>query len=217
MTQFAWIARCIHIDRTIKQFLALHPKASIINLGCGLDTTFERVDNGFLQWYDLDLPDVIRLRREFIPENPRRAFLSCSLLEDDWNQALKNTDHLFFFAAGVLYYFEESQMKGFFKKLADVFPGCEIIFDAASELGVRVANKKVIAEGGMDRDSMLKWGMEHAKTIELWDKRITVLEEYPLFKKVKSPLPMKNKIGMMMSDLLNIMFMVHLKFSRSNH
>lgn len=59
VTRHEWIARSIHIDRTIKEFLLKYPKAAIVNIGCGLDTTFNRVDNGTLHWYDLDLPDVI--------------------------------------------------------------------------------------------------------------------------------------------------------------
>ncbi len=212
VTQLAWIARSLHIDRTIRHFLEIHPKAAIVNLGCGLDTTYDRVDNGFLRWYDLDLPDVIRLRKECIPESDRRNFISCSLFDDAWLHLVANEDNVFFMVAGVFYYFEESQMKTFFKKLADVFPGSEIIFDAASPLGVRVANKKVIADGGMDKSSVLKWGIERAKEIHAWDTRIKIMDDYPIFKKMKRALPIRNKIGTMISDLLNIMFMVHLKF-----
>jgi O-methyltransferase involved in polyketide biosynthesis len=68
VTQYAWIARSIHIDRTIRRFLRDYPKATVVNLGCGLDTTYDRVDNGSLHWYDLDLPDVIELRRRFVQE-----------------------------------------------------------------------------------------------------------------------------------------------------
>ncbi|MGE5410463.1 MAG: class I SAM-dependent methyltransferase, partial [Clostridiales bacterium] len=64
VTQFEWIARSIHMDKAIREFLGKHPKATIVNVGCGLDTTFDRVDNGSLRWYDLDLPDVIELREK---------------------------------------------------------------------------------------------------------------------------------------------------------
>jgi O-methyltransferase involved in polyketide biosynthesis len=80
VTQHEWIARSIHIDRTIKEFLIKYPEAVIVNIGCGLDTTFDRIDNGKLKWFDLDLPDVIKLRRKFIPEGDRRKFISCSFL-----------------------------------------------------------------------------------------------------------------------------------------
>ncbi|MCG8342398.1 MAG: class I SAM-dependent methyltransferase, partial [Chlorobiales bacterium] len=46
MSQNGWVARSLHTDRVALEFIKEHPKASIVNIGCGLDTTFSRVDNG---------------------------------------------------------------------------------------------------------------------------------------------------------------------------
>ena len=56
VSQLGWVARSIEIDNLIRDFLNKHPDATIVNIGCGFDTTFERVDNGRIKWYDLDLP-----------------------------------------------------------------------------------------------------------------------------------------------------------------
>jgi O-methyltransferase involved in polyketide biosynthesis len=212
LTQYAWIARSIHFDRTIKRFLDKHPKGTVVNIGCGLDTTFERTDNGTLLWYDLDLPDVIELRRQFIEERDRRTFLACSFLDETWIHQLTIKDNVMFLAAGVFYYFEEDQMKEFFPRLASLFPGSEAVFDVASPLGVRVANKLVIKAGGMDESSILKWGIKNASEMREWDDRITVLEEYPMFKHMKKGLSLKGRIAASESDLLKIMSIVHLRF-----
>ena len=53
---------------TARDFLSRHPEAVVVHIGCGLDSRFERVDNGRVEWYDLDLPEVIALRRKL----PRR-------------------------------------------------------------------------------------------------------------------------------------------------
>ncbi len=214
ITQLGWIARSIHIDRALKKFLQQHPRATIVNIGCGLDTTFERVDNGSLTWYDLDLPPVISLRRELIHENERRKFLACSFLDETWFRDLKIGDGIMFIAAGVFYYFEESDIRKFFIDLAENCPGSEIVFDACSPLGVRVANKKVIEGGGMDEGAILKWGLESANNIRQWDKRIVVAAEYRIFKNFKRRLSLRNKAGTMFSDLLNIMFMAHIRFAK---
>ena len=118
ITQFEWIARSIHIDKTIKEFLTRYPKATIVNIGCGLDTTFDRVDNGKLFWYDLDLPEVIELRKKFIPETSRRKFISCSFFEDKWFKEVFIENNILFTTAGVLYYFEESRLKEIFNKIS---------------------------------------------------------------------------------------------------
>jgi O-methyltransferase involved in polyketide biosynthesis len=214
ITRYAWIARSLHIDRTIRHFLLKHPKATIVNIGCGLDTTFSRIDNGSLIWYNLDLPDVIKLRRNLIQDIDRSTCIACSFLDESWFYQVKAEDGILFIAAGVFYYFEEVQMKSFFCRLADVFLASEIVFDAASPLGVKVANKRVIEAGGMDKSAILKWEIETAKKIQTWDKRITFLEEYPMFKGMKKGLSLRNKYGTFLSDRLNIMFIVHLQFSK---
>jgi O-methyltransferase involved in polyketide biosynthesis len=212
ITRLAWIVRCLHIDRTIKQFLLRHPKAAFVNIGCGLDTTFNRIDNGSLTWYNLDLPDVIELRRKLIPDSKRSVCIAGSFLDENWLHQLTADDSVLFIAAGVFYYFDEAEIKKFFIRLADGFPSGEILFDAASPLGVKVANKKVIEAGGLDKTAFLTWGIDSAKHIQLWETRMKLIEAYPLFKGMKKELSFRNKYGTFLSDRLNIMFMVHLKF-----
>ena len=212
ITQLAWIARSLHVDRTVREFLERHPHGTIVNIGCGLDTTFERVDNGSLLWYDLDLPDVVALRKQFISDSQRRRHIASSFLDEAWCSELKAEDSILFIAAGVFYYFEEDQMKRCLSRLAGSFPGGEAFFDAASPLGMRTANKVVIQAGGMDRSSFLKWGIESAYEIESWDHRIRVVEEFPMFRGIKRRVSFKAKIGTFMSDVLRIMFMVRLIF-----
>lgn len=211
ISQLAWIARSLHTDRTIQEFLKRHPCATIVNLGCGLDTTFERIDNGRLYWYDLDLPDVIELRKRFIQESDRRSVFACSLLDDAWLRELKTADSILFLALGVFYYFEESAIKGFLIKIAEAFPGSEILFDACSARGVGMANERVIKAGGMDQSAILKWGLQRAEGMQSWDSRIAVLAEYPLFRNMKQGLSLKEKWGTFLADALRIMFMVHLR------
>lgn len=214
LSQIAWIARSIYIDKTIKAFLAKYPKATIVNIGCGLDTTFERVDNGALIWYDLDLPDVISLRRQFIPETERRKFISTSFLEKSWLKEIQVDEQVLFVAAGVLYYFEEDEIRKFFIQLADVVPGSEIIFDVSSPMGVRVANRMVITSSGLDENSFLKWGLQDTKTILSWDKRLRILHIYYFFRQKGQHLTMKNKMLGLFSDFMKIQYMVHLELTK---
>jgi O-methyltransferase involved in polyketide biosynthesis len=209
VSQLAWIARSLHIDRTIRLFLKQYPAATIVNLGCGLDTTFERVDNGTLRWFDLDLPDVIALRGQYIQQTPRRCFLACSILDYSWTRSIAPADGLLLIAAGVLYYFNENEVKALFRHIASHFPGCEFIFDVCSPRGARIANQRVIRDGGMDTNAQLKWGLNSAAELHAWDQRITVLAAFPIFHGLKRKFPAKQKIGTFLSDALRIMSMVH--------
>ena len=215
VTQHEWIARSIHIDRTINEFLMKFPKATIVNIGCGLDTTLDRIDNGELFWYDLDLPDVIELRRKFVLEGDRRKFISCFFLDDRWFSEVHIEDNVLFMAAGVLYYFDENQLKEIFNKISSSFTGSEFVFDAASSFGVKTANEKVIASSGLDQRSYLKWGLDTASEISKWNNNIEVIKEYPMFRKMSKGLKLKNKIVAIISDHYKIMYMVHLRIIKT--
>jgi O-methyltransferase involved in polyketide biosynthesis len=68
-----------------------------------LDTTFERVDNGRLRWYDLDLPDVVEFRSKFIAQSERRKFIATSFPEKEWLNEIGVQENVLFIAAGVFY------------------------------------------------------------------------------------------------------------------
>ncbi|MGZ4920147.1 MAG: class I SAM-dependent methyltransferase [Halobacteriota archaeon] len=125
--------RAWQFDEKVKKYIAEHPRASVVNLGAGLDTTFYRVDNGLIHWYDLDLPEVIDVRRQLLPEPDRVTYLARSIFDPSWCKDVKHTEEgVFMIAGGVLHFFEESQVKPFFSMLADNFDGGEIVFNVLS-------------------------------------------------------------------------------------
>jgi len=120
-------------DDKIKAYITEHPRASVVNIGAGLDATFYRVDNGTIHWYDLDLPAVIDIRRQLLPEPGRVTCIAKSLFDPSWCKDVKYTeDGVFMFAGEVLQFFEETQVKQFFSMLAENFPDGEIVFTAMS-------------------------------------------------------------------------------------
>jgi len=125
--------RAKQFDDKIKVYITDHPHTSVVNIGAGLDTTFYRVDNGIIHWYDLDLPAVIEVRKQLLPEPDRVTYIAKSLLDPSWCEDIKYTeDGVFMVAGGVLPWFNESEVGQFFSMLADNFPGSEIVFDAVS-------------------------------------------------------------------------------------
>ena len=250
-----FVARAKQFDGKIKAYVKEHPHASVVNIGAGLDATFYRVDNGSIHWYDLDLPDVIHVRRQLLPEPDRVTYISKSFLNPSWHEDIRDTENgIFMIAGGLLRYFEESQVRQFFSMLADRFPGGEIIFNASSrvdnhfgawieqlppdqqkELGAALmetlkdwwdkapqdqkdelmSTLKIPArshtaewidvEGWWNRHSakdmreemrhnfgafsrwgvgLGKWALKDASEITKWDDRITVIDQFPLFKDI---------------------------------
>ncbi len=212
LTQIAWIQRCTLVDEAIRQFLQVHPRGTVVNIGCGLDTTFSRVDNGSLLWYDLDLPDAIALRRQFIPETDRAKMLASSFLEEGWLDEISVRDGVFFMSCGVFYYFSEAEIKKFLIRLADKFPGCEIIFDVCSPMGVKTANRMVLKNAGMDESSYLTWGLAHTRDILAWDERFGILNTLYYFK--DSRIKPNVRFAGWISNLMKIQYILHFRLGK---
>jgi O-methyltransferase involved in polyketide biosynthesis len=122
--------RARQFDKIVRAYVAEHPRASVVNLGAGLDTTFYRVDNGLIHWYDLDLPEVIDVRRQLLPEPDRVTYIAKSIFDPSWCTDVRHTEEgIFIVVGGVLQWFDEPQVRQFFSMLADNFDGGEIVFD----------------------------------------------------------------------------------------
>jgi O-methyltransferase involved in polyketide biosynthesis len=155
-------------DRIAREFMARHMDAAVVHIGCGLDTRFERVDDGRVEWWDLDLPEVIALRRKLVGgEGARHQFLACSVLESEWLDAVsaKGPRSFLFLAEGVFIYFEEAQVKALMPVLRDRFPGAELVFDAFSPFHVRIHNNKVDRTG---IGAHLHWALKNSRDPERW-------------------------------------------------
>jgi O-methyltransferase involved in polyketide biosynthesis len=164
------------IDRWVADFLKSHPDGTVVEIGAGLDSRFERIDNGRVHWFDLDLPDSIELRRRFFAESDRRRFLACSVFNEDWIPIVQSAGPgpVMLTAEAVLMYFEEEQVKRLFAKLADSFPGAIVAFDACGTLA-RDQSRKL--EAVKHTRAEFRWGINDPKTIESWDPRYRFLEE----------------------------------------
>lgn len=130
---FASAARAMQFDNKVKAYIKEHPCASVVNLGAGFETEFYRVDNGTIHWYDLDLPEVIEVRKQLLPETDRAMCISKSFLDPSWCQEINTENGVFVIACGLLRYFDEAKVRQLFLLLADNFPCCEIVFDIESK------------------------------------------------------------------------------------
>jgi O-methyltransferase involved in polyketide biosynthesis len=213
ISRLSWIARSLFFDNKIRAFLESHPEATIVNIGCGLDTTFDRVDNGKIRWIDLDMPDTIELRKKYLSETDRNQFIPKSVFDKSWYDAIENKNNVMLLIAGVLYYFDEMQVMELFTDFHDLLPGVEVIFDFSSLTGVRMANKKVLEKGGMNKSACLKWGIDDIRALEEWNSNIEVICTMPMFKEFKKNYPAFKRIGMIISDRMKIMSLAHIRIN----
>ena len=125
----------------VRDYLKTHPTAAVVNLGCGLDCTGRACDNGLCRIYNLDFPDVIRVRDELLPAGEREANIPCDLNDTAWFDKIDASGGAVFFAAGVFYYFLKERVKALVQAMADAFPGAVLVFDAANEKAVKLMLK----------------------------------------------------------------------------
>lgn len=174
----AIILRTREFDCRTRDFLARNPESRVVHIGCGLDSRFERVDNGQVEWYDLDLPDVIELRRKFLGGGGQRYhLLGGSAFDAAWVETLSADRQrpFLFLAEGVFMYFERAQIKSLVLALRDQFPESELVFDAFSPFMVRMNNLRfTLSKFG----ARYHWGLRHGRDLEQWGDGIRLLDEW---------------------------------------
>ena len=131
-------ARQSDIAYEVNEYLKEHPFASVVNLGCGLDNTGRNCDNGKCKIYNLDFPDVIKLRNELLPPEDREENIACNLNDVEWFDKIDNSNGVIFFASGVFYYFLNEEVKSLIVKMADYFNDSVLVFDAAGKTTVKL-------------------------------------------------------------------------------
>ncbi len=167
-SQLGCVMRGQVLDRWVARLLGAAPESAVIEIGAGLDTRFERVDNGRLLWIDLDLPEVIDLRRTFFEEQTRRVFVAESILDDGWVERIRSVAGdrpKLFLAEGVLMYFEETEVKDIFARIADAFPGSHIAFDAVGPFIKRMQSRH---DALRNMNAPLKWALPDVATVTGW-------------------------------------------------
>ena len=158
------VLRTAIIDFWVRSFLAAHPAGTVAEIGTGLNTRFERVDNGQVQWFDLDLPDTIELRRAFFADTGRRRMIAASALDEDWlPDVARSRGPYFFVADGVLVYLPEDQVMAMLARLAERFPGALLVLDTYPKRTLdqqhRLAAKKGI-------DARWAWSCDDPRSLE---------------------------------------------------
>lgn len=174
------VLRNREFDRHAKTFLARHPCAVVVHIGCGLDSRFERVDDGQVDWYDLDLPDVISLRRELLgDEAGRYHLLATSVFDLAWidTVSVHRPRPFLFMAEGVFMYCEEREVRALVRTLRERFPGSELVFDAFPPFMVR-ANNLRLRMSRSPIDARYKWGLRRGRDLEEWSEGVRLLEEW---------------------------------------
>ncbi|MFC1996600.1 class I SAM-dependent methyltransferase [Chloroflexota bacterium] len=168
--------RAKKLDAVTRDFLAEHLDSMVLHLGCGLDSRFWRVDDGRVNWYDLDMPPVVDLRRQFFTGGERYQLIGASVTDLEWmDTVISGRRPVLVVAEGLLMYLSEANVRRLVLRLHETFPGCRLIADVFSRLTARSAtNHPSLKRTG----ATIGWGIDDPCELEAWVAGLRLLEEW---------------------------------------
>ena len=164
LSEVGCVVRGWYFDRAVRRFIETHSRPVVVNVGCGLDTRFQRIGNPKAVYYDLDLPEVIALRRELIPEQPGNVYIAASLLETDWMDDLRrrHPDGEFIFIVDFLHH------------AASRFGGGELWFDVC---GTMMSRHGVKPDSLRKHEAQIRSGLSNGHLVEQWEPTLRLIEQ----------------------------------------
>ena len=129
------------LECEIKEYLKKFPEASIVNLGCGLNDLFSRVNNGKCKGYNLDFEEVIKTREELLKKADNEFNIACDLNDYSWFEKIEKDNGVIFVASGVFYYFKKEEVKNLFVKMSEYFKCGTLAFDTCNKRGLKMILK----------------------------------------------------------------------------
>ncbi len=164
--QFDLVSAC-------KTYIKTHEDATVLNLGCGLDTSFSFLKNGRLKGINIDFPDVIKVRNELLPGRKDELNIASDLNDLTWIEKVdfETEKGLVAFASGVFYYFKKEEVKAIVAAMAEAFPGGKLVFDSTNAKGLKKM-LKTWAKGTEMVDVATYFSLEDEQEIMAWSDKI---------------------------------------------
>jgi O-methyltransferase involved in polyketide biosynthesis len=183
------VLRAKKYDDYALHFLQRHPEATIVNIGCGLDNRFERIDNGTCLFFDLDLPDIVDVKKNIFPATNRYRQIGKSVFDFSWFKELPEQAVLLL-AEGVFMFCNESDVKALFNKIHNKIPGTEIVFEVFSSKWLKGWKKKIIdfklqKQLKFGKDASFTFGIADSREIEGWSEDYKLIEDWSYFDVIK--------------------------------
>jgi len=151
----------------INAYLKQYPQAAVVNMGCGLDDTFSKVDNGFCKGYNIDFPEIIEIRNAILPTKQRETNIAADLCDHRWFEQIDARKGAIFFASGVFYYIDKYKVRELFAAMSQRFPEAVLVFDSCNRIGARMMTKTWLKEAGIGQVNAL-FSLENEEELRDW-------------------------------------------------
>lgn len=180
--------RARRYDEYAREFISRHPDGIIVNLGCGMDSRFDRIDDEHMVFFDLDLPEVIEFRRQFYQDGKRYHLLPSSVFDTQWMEQLQKFGKrpVLFLAEGLFMYLEAEKVKELVRELQARFPGSELVCEVVNKRVLRPLMKTMLhmkmRQGNkIGENADFHFGIDDGREMESWHEGIKFLDEWSYF------------------------------------
>ena len=201
------------IDKKIIKFLEENENCNVVFLGAGLETAYNRINNKTANFYQVDLPDVIEIRKKVLGNAENEKLISGDMFNLEWIKEIDTELPTMIAVSGVYQYFYKEKIVEMIKKMKSFFPKGELVFDATNTKGLKIANKYVKKTG--NANAQMYFSIDNVKEFAdiTGTKLIEVQGFYEKALKICSNAKLITKLFMYFSDKWNRTKVIHLKLN----
>ncbi len=164
-------ARARQLDDWTREFLAEHPQATVLHLGCGLDSRAFRIEApAGVRWLDVDYPETIALRRRLYPERPGYTTIGVPLTDLAWLDSLLAGGPVLALAEGVFMYLTEDALATLLRRVVGHFSSGRLACDVHSRRIVRL--QEITGTDVHGTGARFRWGMRSRADIPRLEPRL---------------------------------------------
>lgn len=127
------IARTIVFDELVKDFINKNPDCTVVNIACGLDTRFYRMDNGRIIWYNVDLPETIEVRDAIYHESGRVSTIGISATDPSWADKVTKRGKMLFIIEGLSMYLTSDENAQMLSIIRDKFDNATVLMECLAK------------------------------------------------------------------------------------
>lgn len=214
-TLMASACRSANMDRYIREFLRRCSDGVVVELGCGLETTYYRNQELGAVFVETDLPEVMDYRAELLPAPTNCRYISGDSFTAEWLDAVREEfpeAPILVTASGLFYYFEEDAVLDLLHKMQGR-GHVELVFDTVNKSGAKQMAKKYMKQVGHEDAKTFFYVNDAQELLTKLGGDATLLAEEKYYEHTpKDGLSFSTKLTMQGSDLLRMVKMVHIRF-----
>ncbi|HEY2721480.1 MAG TPA: class I SAM-dependent methyltransferase [Chitinophagaceae bacterium] len=181
------VVRARQFDEWINEFITRYENAVVVYLGCGLDTRIVRINPpSSVDWFDIDYPEVIELRKTFYTEREGYRMIGSSILETSWLNKIPNVRPTLIIAEGVFEYLGQDEVKTLLTRITGHFTRGQVLFDVMNSFAIKSGRQKLHDTTG----AVHKWEVNDITEVDKLNPRLKRITELSVLKS-----PYTKKLG----------------------